>query len=53
MSTEAEQNIQTWKIKKLIKSLDSARGYVISQFSSARRLVLCSDHDDRAALERP
>ena len=24
----AEQNIQMWKVKKLIKSLDSARGYV-------------------------
>jgi hypothetical protein len=23
----AEQNIQMWKVKKLIKSLDSARGY--------------------------
>jgi peptide subunit release factor 1 (eRF1) len=30
MSTEAEQNIQTWKIKKLIKSLDSARGCVLA-----------------------
>ena len=28
MSNEAEQNIQTWKIKKLIKSLDAARGCV-------------------------
>lgn len=24
----AEQNIQMWKVKKLIKSLDSARGFV-------------------------
>jgi len=24
----AEQNIQMWKVKKLIKSLDSARGLV-------------------------
>ncbi len=24
----AEQNIQMWKVKKLIKSLDAARGYV-------------------------
>jgi peptide subunit release factor 1 (eRF1) len=24
---QAEQNIQMWKVKKLIKSLDSARGY--------------------------
>ena len=23
----AEQNIQMWKVKKLIKSLDAARGY--------------------------
>ena len=29
MSNEAEQNIQTWKIKKLIKSLDAARGCVL------------------------
>ncbi|CAG7846464.1 Eukaryotic peptide chain release factor subunit 1 Short=Eukaryotic release factor 1; Short=eRF1 [Serendipita indica DSM 11827] len=33
MSTEAEQNIQTWKIKKLIKSLDSARGAGTSMIS--------------------
>ena len=26
----AEQNIQMWKIKKLIKSLDSARGYILA-----------------------
>jgi hypothetical protein len=26
----AEQNIQMWKVKKLIKSLDAARGYVQS-----------------------
>jgi hypothetical protein len=25
----AEQNIQMWKMKKLIKSLDSARGWVL------------------------
>ncbi len=25
---QAEQNIQMWKVKKLIKSLDSARGCV-------------------------
>jgi len=24
----AEQNIQMWKVKKLIKSLDSARGWI-------------------------
>ena len=24
-----EQNIQMWKVKKLIKSLESARGYAI------------------------
>ena len=24
----AEQNIQMWKVKKLIKSLDAARGFV-------------------------
>ncbi|KAG8822957.1 Polypeptide release factor (eRF1) in translation termination [Serendipita sp. 401] len=33
MSTEAEQNIQTWKVKKLIKSLDSARGAGTSMIS--------------------
>jgi len=27
----AEQNIQMWKVKKLIKSLDSARGYVANR----------------------
>lgn len=26
---QAEQNIQMWKVKKLIKSLDAARGYVL------------------------
>ena len=26
----AEQNIQMWKVKKLIKSLDAARGYVFA-----------------------
>lgn len=26
----AEQNIQVWKVKKLIKSLDAARGFVFS-----------------------
>jgi len=26
----AEQNIQMWKVKKLIKSLDAARGYVLN-----------------------
>jgi len=28
----AEQNIQMWKVKKLIKSLDSARGFVFLEF---------------------
>jgi len=28
----AEQNIQMWKVKKLIKSLDSARGYLPNPF---------------------
>ena len=28
----AEQNIQMWKVKKLIKSLDAARGYVHPPF---------------------
>ncbi|OBZ75105.1 Eukaryotic peptide chain release factor subunit 1 [Grifola frondosa] len=27
----AEQNIQMWKVKKLIKSLDAARGYALSR----------------------
>lgn len=30
---QAEQNIQMWKVKKLIKSLDSARGCAL--------LILC------------
>jgi peptide chain release factor subunit 1 len=29
---QAEQNIQMWKVKKLIKSLDSARGCVPSPY---------------------
>lgn len=29
----AEQNIQLWKIKKLIKQLDAARGCVISRYT--------------------
>ena len=29
----AEQNIQMWKVKKLIKSLDAARGYAYPAFS--------------------
>lgn len=31
--SEADQNIQIWKIKKLIKSLDSARGAGTSMIS--------------------
>jgi peptide chain release factor subunit 1 len=30
----AEQNIQVWKVKKLIKSLDAARGYITT-------IILC------------
>jgi hypothetical protein len=35
----AEQNIQMWKVKKLIKSLDAARGYY-SPFSFLLTRVL-------------
>lgn len=27
--TSADRNVEIWKIKKLIKSLEAARGYVI------------------------
>jgi hypothetical protein len=44
MSNEAEQNIQTWKIKKLIKSLDAARGCVLPSHSrsTSRNIGLTS-----------
>lgn len=31
----AEQNIQMWKVKKLIKSLDSARGFVTTDLEKS------------------
>ena len=37
----AEQNIQMWKVKKLIKSLDAARGYIPSTLP---RIRPCSSH---------
>ena len=42
----AEQNIQMWKVKKLIKSLDSARGFVVSLvlYSQTSRLVVQGWH---------
>ena len=36
---QAEQNIQMWKVKKLIKSLDSARGFVTLYLSSTVLLI--------------
>ena len=36
---QAEQNIQMWKVKKLIKSLDSARGFVTLYVSSTMLLI--------------
>lgn len=38
----AEQNIQMWKMKKLIKSLDSARGYVLCGVAGSTRADLIS-----------
>jgi len=29
-TTAADRNVEIWKIKKLIKSLEAARGYVLS-----------------------
>lgn len=31
-NTEADRNIQIWKVKKLIKSLEAARGYALKPF---------------------
>lgn len=49
---QAEQNIQMWKVKKLIKSLDSARGSVYSLFIDATLLIeinsQCRDFDDQS-----
>jgi peptide chain release factor subunit 1 len=39
----AEQNIQMWKVKKLIKSLDSARGYLF--FYQEFTLFILIDYD--------
>jgi peptide subunit release factor 1 (eRF1) len=41
----AEQNIQMWKVKKLIKSLDSARGSVTfldERFTAQLTSIACS-----------
>ena len=35
----AEQNIQMWKVKKLIKSLDAARGYAPPSLFNDFRLI--------------
>ena len=48
---QAEQNIQMWKVKKLIKSLDSARGSVTLHLSSTMLLIKITsqrwDFDDQ------
>jgi hypothetical protein len=36
---QAEQNIQMWKVKKLIKSLDSARGCALPSLPMSYRDV--------------
>ena len=47
----AEQNIQMWKTKKLIKSLDSARGCVVVAYELLKMIVIvCTLF---AELERP
>jgi len=37
---QAEQNIQMWKVRKLIKSLDSARGWVLPAFLSSTQFLI-------------
>ncbi|KAG6861657.1 Eukaryotic peptide chain release factor subunit 1 [Termitomyces sp. Mi166 len=43
----AEQNIQMWKVKKLIKSLDSARGAGTSMISLIIPPKVCPDKQDQ------
>jgi hypothetical protein len=47
----AEQNIQMWKVKKLIKSLDSARGLVMilsTQWIPLLSYIQCWDFHDQS-----
>lgn len=47
----AEQNIQMWKTKKLIKSLDSARGCVVVVSELLKMIV--NGRARFSVLERP
>jgi len=48
-ATEAEKNIEIWKIKKLIKSLEAARGNGTSMISLIIRAFPNEDASTRAA----
>jgi peptide chain release factor subunit 1 len=50
-ASEAEKNIEIWKVKKLIRSLEAARGNGTSMISLIIR-KLCSDSAHRNSLTK-
>ena len=40
--TEADRNVEIWKVKKLIKSLEAARGYGSHRSSCGEPMALCT-----------
>jgi peptide subunit release factor 1 (eRF1) len=45
-ANEAEKNIEIWKVKKLIKRLEAARGNGTSMISLIIRTAPSPEHDD-------
>ncbi|KAK9261836.1 eukaryotic peptide chain release factor subunit 1 [Lipomyces tetrasporus] len=55
LETDAEKNIETWKVKKLIKSLEAARGNGTSMISLIIRMYswkLCGDPSPKDQISR-